>query len=217
MAPNYARTIIKRHLTRIVKLAKAYKTTDMTLEAFNEVEKLEKKLDGFHKTYEIFSKRIQDAMYKEGVDQATIDADFDTIIQTMDEVNFAKIIGIKNKRREWLNKLEDEAILKFLQQQAANHAATQAQLNHDIISQVSAAISTAYSVPVAPGDVNLSPTASQKQASQTNTVELILKTLITSQFAAVSVPNPTPPVMSSLTTESCSFPNTPSYQSKENI
>jgi hypothetical protein len=92
-------------------------------------------------------------------------------------------------------------ILKFLQQQAANHAATQAQPNHDIISQVIAAI----------------PTASQEQASQTNTVELILKTLSTSQFAAVSVPNPIPPVVSSLTTESCSFPNTPSYQSKENI
>jgi hypothetical protein len=226
MAPNYARTIIKRHLTRIINLAKAYKTTDMTLEGFIKVKKLEKKLDGFHKTYEIFSKRIQDEMYKEGVDQATIDADFNTMIQTMDEVIFAKIIFIKNKRREWLNKLKDEnqeeesdeeewekdrekTILNFFQQQAATHA----QLTRDIISQVIAAISTAYSVPFAPGDVYLSPAASQTNP----VVELIPTTLATSQFAAVSVPNPIPPVVSSLTTESCSFPHTPSYQSKENF
>ncbi|EFX79361.1 hypothetical protein DAPPUDRAFT_245045 [Daphnia pulex] len=160
----------------------------------------------------VFSNQIQAEMYKEGVDQATIDADFDTMIQTMDEVIFAKIMVIKNKRREWLEKDREKRILQILQEQTATQAAIQAQFNRDIISQVIAAISTAYSVPVAPGDVNLSPTA-----SQTKTVELILKTLTTSQFAAVSVPNPTPPVVSSLTTESCSFPNTSSYQSKENI
>ncbi|EFX63008.1 hypothetical protein DAPPUDRAFT_269242 [Daphnia pulex] len=201
-----------QHITRIINLVETYKSTEMTLEAFIEVEKLEEKLDGFYKTYEIFSKRIQAEMYKEGVDQATIDADFDTMIQTMDEVIFAKIMVIKNKRREWLEKDREKRILQILQQQSATQAATQAQFNRDIISQVIATISTAYSVPVAPGDVNLSPTA-----SQTKTVELILKTLTTSQFAAVSVPNPTPPVVSSLTTESCSFPNTSSYQSKENI
>jgi hypothetical protein len=77
MAPHYARTIIKRHITRISNLVETYKSTEMTLEAFIEVEKLEKKLDGFYKTY--------------------YDADLDTMIQTMDEVIFAKINILKKK------------------------------------------------------------------------------------------------------------------------
>ncbi len=84
------------------------------------------------------------------------------MIQTEKDVDAARTI-IKLKLQEWSKdeeerrqKKDEEYILKFFQ----NQAATQAQLNHDIISQVIAAISTAYSVPVAPGDVNLSPTAS---------------------------------------------------------
>ncbi|EFX62155.1 hypothetical protein DAPPUDRAFT_270910 [Daphnia pulex] len=86
MAPKFARTIIKRHLTRIIHLAEAYETTVMTSEAFKEAVKLEKKLNGFLKTYEIFSERIQDAMYTdEDADQEMHDADVNTMYQTKDE------------------------------------------------------------------------------------------------------------------------------------
>jgi hypothetical protein len=82
MAPKFARTIIKRHLTRIINLVETYKSTEMTLEAFIEVEKLEEKLDGFYKTYEIFSKRIQAEIYKEGEDLEEFNADITTRYQT---------------------------------------------------------------------------------------------------------------------------------------
>jgi hypothetical protein len=48
-------------------------------------------------------------------------------------------------------------------------------------------------------------------------IEQSESTLRTSQLAAASIPDPIPPVKSSLTTESCCFSNFPSYQSKDNI
>jgi hypothetical protein len=207
-------------LTTFIKRIEAYQTSNMTLQAFVDIEGLEEMLEDTYEDYRALSKNIQEELKLANADQAEYDAESKTVIQTEKDVDAARTI-IKLKLQEWSKdeeerrqKKDEEYILKFFQ----NQAATQAQLNHDIISQVIAAISTAYSVPVAPGDVNLSPTASQEPASQTNPVmESILKTLSTSQFAAVLVPNPTPLEVSSLTTASCSFPNTPSYQSKENI
>jgi hypothetical protein len=87
-------------------------------------------------------------------------------------------------------------------------------------------------VPFTLGAINLSPAAHQnldslqpvidpKDVAALRKLQFSIKqpesTLTTSQFAAASIPDQISPVKSSLTTESCSFSNIPSCQSKENI
>jgi hypothetical protein len=200
MAPKFARTIIKRHLTRIINLAEAYETTVMTSEAFSEAEKLEKKLNGFHKTYEIFSIRILEE--EDYIDEATFEADVNTMEQTADEVRAARII-VKTRRREWSNaeevkKREEEQRIKneaeevkwrnelearrvkcekivletkqLMANQAANPTVNQDQLIRDIVIQKITAI---YSVPVfTPGAVNRLPAAFQNLNSLQPVIDL---------------------------------------------
>jgi hypothetical protein len=172
----------------------------MTSEAFSEAEKLEKKLNGFHKTYEIFSIRILEE--EDYIDEATFEADVNTMEQTADEVRAARII-VKTRRREWSNaeevkKREEEQRIKneaeevkwrnelearrvkcekivletkqLMANQAANPTVNQDQLIRDIAIQKITAI---YSVPVfTPGAVNRLPAAFQNLNSLQPVIDL---------------------------------------------